>query len=98
MNQVFRSAQKSIEAIREVSCDLYHPLTVWLVDDPGNVDSTTLQIHEEQDMITDDARERQNLDCEEITSRDSAPVSLQKRAPGHTAVEQARCHESVGYP
>ena len=83
MDEVAGSVQKSIFAISEIACDLFHPLAVGSRKDPYNIDSSTLEVDDEENEISNQARPRDHFDAEEVGRCNRAPMSLEKRLPRH---------------
>ena len=55
VDEVASFLQKPLVAISEISCDLTHPLAIGPSKDPGNLDSTTLEVEDEENEIPNQA-------------------------------------------
>ena len=74
-------SQEALDGIREVPRDLGHEGSAWMRHDSRNIDSTGLEIDEEQDVHRLQPAEGPDLRREEVRGRDLTPVSLQERLP-----------------
>ena len=83
MDEVTSFIQEARFTICEVSRDLAHPLAVGLAKNPGDIDSTSLEVDDEQNEISNQARSRKHFDAEEICRSDDSPMRLQERIPRH---------------
>jgi len=73
--------EEAVEGVREVPRDLHHPGLAEIGRDPGDVDTSRLELHEEQDVVTHEPMECQDLDGEEVGAEGAVPVSSEKVAP-----------------
>ena len=74
-----------------VPSHLLHPLLVWVIGDPGNVNPAALEMDEEEHVGGHQARPREDLRCEEVGARQQREASstefcqvvirLQRRRP-----------------
>ena len=85
MNEVAGCIEESTVAIGQIPRDLAHPLTIGLLKDPGDIDSTSLEIDDEENEISNQSRSRKHFDAEEIRRNDGSPIFLQERLPRHSA-------------
>ncbi len=60
---------------------LEHEVAVRIGYDAGDVDASSRELQEEQDVIGDEAPGPGHLDCEEVGSSQRFPVCLQEGAP-----------------
>lgn len=64
--EVLRIAQEPVDGINEVAGNLLHPGLVWLANDAGDLHAAGLEVDDEEHVGTDDARQDDNFNGEEI--------------------------------
>jgi hypothetical protein len=82
VNQVLRSAEKSIDGVGQVTGDLLHPLSGGIDSNAGYLDGAGLDLDDEEDHVADRAEDAENLDAEEVAGVQSLPVRLHEAGPG----------------
>ena len=81
MDEVASLPQKPVLAVREVSCNLAHPIAIRLRKDSADLDSSSLETYYREYEIPNQARPRDHFDAEEISRCNRAPMSLQESLP-----------------
>jgi len=71
VDEVASFLQKPLVAISEIACDLFHPLAIGSRKNPGNFDSTSLEVEDEENEIPNQARPRDHFDTEEVGYRNT---------------------------
>jgi hypothetical protein len=61
---------------------LLHPLLVWVIGDPGNVNPAALEMDEEENVIGHQAPPREDLHREEVRACQQREVSSKEFCPG----------------
>ncbi len=83
MDEVASPIQEPRITIGEIARHLFHPFSIGLPDNSGNLDSTSLEVDDEEHEVPNQASPRQHLGAEEIGCRYGSPVSLQEGLPRH---------------
>src|SRR4051812_9852550 len=86
------AAEEAIAGIGQIPRDLRHPLLVRLTRDPRDLDSPSLELHDEEDAVADQAAQGQYFDGETVGRRQGFPMSGEKRLPRrlHAALRDGR--------
>ena len=84
MDQVALVTEETFNWIREVSSNLFHPLTVCLVDYSCDVNATSLEIDGEQDEISYKSAPSQNFHREEVHCSYRTPMSFEECLPSRS--------------
>ena len=83
MDEVASSLQESVIDIGEIPRHLFHPFSIGLLDNSSDLDSTSLEVDDEEHEVANQAYPCQHLDAEEVRCRDGSPMRLQEGLPGH---------------
>ena len=75
---------QAVDGVGEVPSDLNHPATVCVVRDPGDLNSSRPEVHDEEHVVTHEAEPGHDFDREEIGGSDRSPMSSKEGLPGHS--------------
>ena len=75
--------QEPVNGTGEVPGSLYHPSLVRFARDPRNRHGPGLELHHEEDDVTNEPSQGQDLDGEEIGRRERVPMRGEERLPRH---------------
>jgi hypothetical protein len=78
MDQMTTSVEKSVPAVGQVPCRLYHPSPSGFGNNPSNPHPPSGQAHDKPNVVANQANGRPNLDGEEIGGRQHLPVRAQE--------------------
>jgi hypothetical protein len=82
-DEVAETIEWAGDGIGQVARDLRHPRAVGMGRDARDVDSTRLEVDDEENQVTYEAADGEDLDAEEVRGGDGTPVRLEKRVPRH---------------
>ena len=85
-DQVSRLAQEAIVGVGQVEDALVHPKSAGLMDDTAQVNTPRGDVDEEQHVVPNEAKGRQDLDGEEVGGEDVSQVRLDEVPPPHATV------------
>ena len=78
MDQVAHAPQHAVDSVGETARQLLHPSAVRLANDAGDLDTSRLDADDEEDVLADQAGERENLDGEEVGGGDCSQMDLEE--------------------
>ena len=81
-DDVARVLQESVFAVGEISGHLAGPFSVWTLSDPGDLDLSGFQTHDDQDVEGDQAVPGPYFHGGEVDGGDGVPMGLQEGLPG----------------
>ena len=81
-HDVARVPQESVFAVGEISGHLAGPFSVWTLSDPGDLDLSGFQTHDDQDVEGDQAVPGPYFHGGEVDGGDGVPMGLQEGLPG----------------
>jgi hypothetical protein len=83
VDEVVSFLQEPFVTVGEISRDLAHPLAIGSRKDCGNLDSSSSEVYDKENEISDQARPSDHFDAEEISCRGRAFIdpSLGRRRP-----------------
>src|SRR4030095_3638344 len=81
MEQILAAFQETPGFQGHVPGDLFHPLFIWMWSHPGQANLATLQVNEEQDIVSDQSLERDDFDGEEIRPSQNIQMSANEVFP-----------------
>jgi hypothetical protein len=93
--QVAHALQHAVDGVGEIARHLLHPGAVRLANDAGDLDTSRLDVDDEEDVVADQADEREYLNGEEVGSRDGAEMGLEERLPRHPLASRRRGFKAV---
>src|SRR5438128_5247710 len=73
-DNVSLTVEDPIDPVRELSCHLQHPRSVWMRRDAGDGDPPSRQFHDKEHVIGDQPRPTPNLHREEVGRCKSLPM------------------------
>ena len=94
-DEVAESLEWTSHDVGQIARDLRHPLAVGTGDDARDVNSTCLQVDDEEHQVTHEASDGGDLDAEEVRGGDGTPMRLQKRFPRHGPSAHGRGLDAV---
>jgi len=90
-----RLPEEAVEGVGQVPRDLHHPLLAGIARDPSDMDSPGLELHDEEDVVADEAAKGEHLDREEVGPEEPVPVRREEVAPGGLAAPFRRGDDPV---
>src|ERR1039457_2245041 len=81
MNQIALITEETFDRISQVSSNLFHPLTVRLVDYSCDMNAPSLDVDGKQHEITHKSTQSQHFYCEEVHCSYRSPMRFQERLP-----------------
>jgi hypothetical protein len=83
VDQVAAICEEAAFAVDQIPGDLLRPKPVWRSRDPGDLNTTRLEIDHEEHEVPNETAPRHDLYREEVGCRNRAPMSPQERLPSH---------------